>query len=156
MCTIVIRASALSTDAPAERTGEGGFCLVLWWDERLGAASPMCPGWTPNQICAPGGIRTSNPLLRRSAVQNSKCRFGCRLQGNAPFISALNWTEVGLKQWDEPLTCHTFLGHSCLFLERRWRAALPLLTLRGLLVARETRFHALAGRARTDPCLGSP
>ena len=27
-------------------------------------------------------------------MQNSKCRFRCRLQGDAPFISLLNWTEV--------------------------------------------------------------
>jgi hypothetical protein len=30
-------------------------------------------------------------------VQNSKCCFWCRLQRNAPFISLLSWTEVGLK-----------------------------------------------------------
>jgi hypothetical protein len=46
MCTIVIRASGLLTDAPAEGAGEGCFCLVLWWDERFEAASPTCPGWT--------------------------------------------------------------------------------------------------------------
>jgi hypothetical protein len=28
---------------------------------------------------------------------NPKCCFWCRLQGNAPFISLLSWTEVGLK-----------------------------------------------------------
>jgi hypothetical protein len=46
---------------------------------------------------APGEIRTPDPLLRRYAVQNSKCCFWCRLQGSAPFISLLNWTEDGLK-----------------------------------------------------------
>ena len=29
------------------------------------------------------------------AIQNSKCRCWCRLRGSAPFISPLNWTEVG-------------------------------------------------------------
>jgi len=38
-----------------------------------------------------------NPLLRRSAVQNSKCRLWCRLRGNASLISSLKWTEDGLK-----------------------------------------------------------
>src|SRR6266436_3174991 len=47
---------------------------------------------------APGEIRTPDPLLRSYAVQNSKCRFWCRLRGSASFISPLNWTEVGLKQ----------------------------------------------------------
>src|SRR5258708_3758173 len=37
-------------------------------------------------------------LLRSYAIQNSKCRCWCRLRGSAPFISPLNWTEVGLKQ----------------------------------------------------------
>jgi len=46
---------------------------------------------------APGETRTRDPLLRRYAVQNSKCRFWCRLRGSASFISPLNWTEVGLK-----------------------------------------------------------
>jgi len=47
---------------------------------------------------APGETRTRDPLLRSYAVQNSKCRFWCRLRGSASFISPLNWTEVGLKQ----------------------------------------------------------
>jgi hypothetical protein len=47
---------------------------------------------------APGGTRTCGILLRRCAIQNSKCRFWCRLRGNASFISLLNWTDVGLKQ----------------------------------------------------------
>jgi hypothetical protein len=42
---------------------------------------------------APGGTRTHDILLRRYAVKNSKCR----LQGDAPFISLLMWTEDGLK-----------------------------------------------------------
>src|SRR6267143_4600143 len=46
---------------------------------------------------APGQTRTGDPLLRSYAVQNSKCRFWCRLRGSASFISPLNWTEVGLK-----------------------------------------------------------
>ena len=56
-----------------------------------------------NRLCfigengAPGGIRTPDLLVRRKAVKNSKCCFWCRLQRNAPFISLLNWTEVGLK-----------------------------------------------------------
>ena len=40
-------------------------------------------------------IRPPNPLLRSYAIQNSKCRCWCRLRGSAPFISPLNWTEVG-------------------------------------------------------------
>src|SRR6266446_1779765 len=47
---------------------------------------------------APGETRTRDPLLRRYAVQNSKCRFWCRLRGSASFISPLNWTEVGPKR----------------------------------------------------------
>ncbi len=39
---------------------------------------------------------TPDRLLRRYAVQNSKCRFWCCLRGSAPFISPLNWTELGL------------------------------------------------------------
>src|SRR5882762_1864972 len=46
---------------------------------------------------APGGTRTPDLLVRSKVVQNSKCCFWCRLQGNAPFISLLSWTEVGLK-----------------------------------------------------------
>ena len=44
---------------------------------------------------APGRTRTCGILLRSYAVQNSKCRCWCRLRGSAPFISPLNWTEVG-------------------------------------------------------------
>src|SRR5467141_5009801 len=47
---------------------------------------------------APGQTRTGDPLLRRYAVQNSKCRFWCRLRGSASLISPLNWTAVGLTQ----------------------------------------------------------
>src|SRR6266446_10998221 len=47
---------------------------------------------------APGRTRTCGILLRSYAVQNSKCRFWCRLRGSASFISPLNWTEVGLQQ----------------------------------------------------------
>src|SRR5260370_13523060 len=36
-------------------------------------------------------------MLRRYAVQNSKCGCWCRLRGSASFISPLNWTELGLK-----------------------------------------------------------
>lgn len=36
-------------------------------------------------------------------MQNSKCRFSCRLQRNASFISLLNWTELGPKLWGEQL-----------------------------------------------------
>src|SRR5437773_7715140 len=43
-------------------------------------------------------------LFLGSAVKNSKCCFWRRLQRNAPFISLLNWTEVGLKM--APLRCH--------------------------------------------------
>src|SRR6266403_41870 len=46
---------------------------------------------------APGQTRTGDPLLRSYALQNSKCRFWCRLRGSASFISPLNWTEDGLK-----------------------------------------------------------
>ena len=46
---------------------------------------------------APGRTRTCAILLRSYAVQNSKCRFWCRLRGSASFISPLNWTELGLK-----------------------------------------------------------
>src|SRR6202158_1562670 len=52
---------------------------------------------------APGGNRTPDPLLRRYALQNSKCRFWCRLRGSASFISPLNWTEVGLKLFSHRL-----------------------------------------------------
>ncbi len=45
----------------------------------------------------PGETQTPDPLLRRYAIQNSKCRFWCRLRGSASFISPLNWTEGGLK-----------------------------------------------------------
>ncbi len=46
---------------------------------------------------APGETRTPDLLVRRKAVKNSKCCFWCRLQRSAPFISLLNWTEVGPK-----------------------------------------------------------
>ena len=45
---------------------------------------------------------SSDRLLRRCAAQNYKCRFWCRLQGNASFISLLNWTDVGLEYRGEP------------------------------------------------------
>ena len=61
---------------------------------------------------APGEIRTPDPLLRSYAIQNSKCRFWCRLRGSASFISPLNWTEVVLNLWGEPLSWHSFFGHS--------------------------------------------
>ena len=48
---------------------------------------------------APGETRTPDPLLRRSAVQNSKCRLWCRLRANAPLILTLNWTEAGRKDF---------------------------------------------------------
>jgi hypothetical protein len=41
---------------------------------------------------------TPDRLLRRYALQDSKCRFWCRLRGSASFISPLNWTEVGPNQ----------------------------------------------------------
>src|SRR5882762_3234030 len=31
------------------------------------------------------------------------------------FISPLNWTELGLKNWGEPLRWHNFFGHSFRF-----------------------------------------
>src|SRR6516165_8333022 len=40
--------------------------------------------------------RTFALLLVRHGVQKSKCRFWCRLRGNPPLISPLNWTEDGL------------------------------------------------------------
>jgi hypothetical protein len=51
--------------------------------------------WTgpPPSIVSPGA---GNILLRRHGVQKSKCRFWCRLRGNPPLISPLNWTEDGL------------------------------------------------------------
>ena len=48
--------------------------------------------------------RTPDLLLRRSAVQNSKCRLWCRLRANASLILPSNRTEIGLKIWDKPLT----------------------------------------------------
>jgi hypothetical protein len=48
------------------------------------------------RVARPGETRTPDPLVRRYAVQDSKCRCWCRLQRNAPFIAPLNWTEVGL------------------------------------------------------------
>ena len=66
---------------------------------------------------APGGTRTPDLLVRSKVVQNSKCRFWCRLQRNAPFISLLSWTEVGLKLdwWGEPLKWHSFFGRNFRF-----------------------------------------
>src|ERR1700722_1836332 len=54
-------------------------------------------GYSFQRDRAPGEARSPDALLRRYAVQNSKCRFWCRLQRHAPFISLLNWTEDGLK-----------------------------------------------------------
>ncbi|MDX6713197.1 MAG: transposase, partial [Blastocatellia bacterium] len=62
---------------------------------------------------APGEARTPDPLLRSYAVQNSKCRFWCRLRGDASFISPLNRTEVGLKIPDCILGGDSFDGHGC-------------------------------------------
>src|SRR5437016_6756282 len=43
----------------------------------------------------PFGTRHFRLQVRRKAVKNSKCCFWwCRLQGNAPFISLLGWTEM--------------------------------------------------------------
>jgi hypothetical protein len=49
------------------------------------------------------------PLLRRQ-----QCCFCCRLETNAPFISLLSWTEVGLK-WAPTIMlgmCRQFLRHT--------------------------------------------
>src|SRR6267154_545248 len=69
-------------------------------------------------IGAPGRTRTCAILLRRYAVQNSKCRCWYRLRGSASFISPLNWTEVGLNGWGEPLRWHKLSGHSFRFHRR--------------------------------------
>ncbi len=72
-------------------------------DPEAPAAGIPLPGSIANRLCfidesgALGGTRTPDLLVRRKAVKNSKCCFWCRLQRNAPFISLLNWTEVGLK-----------------------------------------------------------
>ncbi len=51
-----------------------------------------------NEMARPAGLEPAAFCLVRSyAVQNPKCRFWCRLQGNASFISLLRWTEDGLK-----------------------------------------------------------
>ena len=50
-----------------------------------------------NEMARPVRTRTCGILLRSYAVQNSKCRFWCRLRESASFISPLNWTEIGLK-----------------------------------------------------------
>jgi hypothetical protein len=47
-----------------------------------------------NEMARPEGLDPPGPLVRRYAVQNSKCCLWCRLQGNAPFISLLSWTEM--------------------------------------------------------------
>src|SRR6266436_3048860 len=73
---------------------------------------------SPIYAGAPGETRTPDPLLRRYAVQNSKCRFWCRLRGGASLISPLNWTELGLKVWGEPLGWHKLFGHSFRFHRR--------------------------------------
>jgi hypothetical protein len=76
--------------------------------------TPIPPYYSNRQIAfvlfarggPPGETRTPGLLVRSYAVQNSKCRFWCRLQGNAPFVPLLNWTEVGLKCFEPeiPLT----------------------------------------------------
>src|SRR5205823_14173741 len=61
---------------------------------------------SPSPPCAWPFSRDLARVLTRSTafpsdckiVQNSKCRCWCRLQRNAPFISLLSWTEVGLKR----------------------------------------------------------
>ena len=69
--------------------------------------SPAADRTEFSRLCgAPGVIRTRDPLLRSYAIQNSNCRFWCRLRGSASFISPLNWTEDGLKCWGEPRSDH--------------------------------------------------
>jgi hypothetical protein len=62
------------------------------------------------RMARPGETRTPDPLLRSYAVQNSKCRFWCRLRGSASFISPLNldrtWTEnFGVNPQDGTVFC---------------------------------------------------
>jgi hypothetical protein len=74
---------------------------------------------------APGGTRTHDILLRRYALQNSKCCCWCRLQGNAPLISLLNWTEVGPKLLPEGISAKSSRAPSCrMDFEQRWAAAI--------------------------------
>ena len=61
------------------------FCTIL-----------QKPAFLLGKSGAPGETRTPDPLLRRHGVQKSKCRFWCRIRGNASLISPLNWTEDGL------------------------------------------------------------
>src|SRR5580700_8881250 len=66
---------------------------------------------------------------------NSKCYCWCRLPGNAPFISLLNWTEDGLKwliarlwtlRWSEMLAARDDLR------ARAFRALTRVIRSRGL------------------------
>src|SRR5712691_1447378 len=56
---------------------------------------------------------TPDRLLRSYAIQNSKCRYWCRLRGSAPFISPLNWTENGPNSNGNPVirAPSEFLSH---------------------------------------------
>jgi hypothetical protein len=62
----------------------------------VGPNGPKIENEVVLEMCAPGGTRTPDPLLRRYIVQNSKCPCWCRLRGSASLISPLNWTEDGL------------------------------------------------------------
>jgi hypothetical protein len=64
---------------------------------RGGRGAVQKPAFFIEKSGAPGETRTPALLVRSEVVQNSKCRCWCRLQRNAPFISLLSWTEVGLK-----------------------------------------------------------
>jgi len=49
-------------------------------------------------------ICTTDLLVPNKVVKNSNCCLWCRLQEHSPFISLLNWSEVGLKYFSEPVS----------------------------------------------------
>jgi len=97
---------------------------------------------------APGEIRTPDPLLRRCAVQNSKCRSWCRLRGNASLISLLNWTEVELNCVGWTPKVRQKIGHTWQFL-----VSLGLYLLADLMRLRRTTWgwKWAASRKRVSP-----
>jgi len=95
-----VGACAAADRAPTVEPWNGNFVNRHATDLRRGPVAFEKSGLIIGKSGAPGDPPrrgTPDPLLRMCAVQNSKSRFWCRLRGSAPFMSLLNWTEVGLE-----------------------------------------------------------
>src|SRR6516165_12383753 len=71
-------------------------CSIHWLQARQNLPETWATGSPFPETLSKALHFAPSSLLRRHGVQKSKCRFWCRLRGNPPLISPLNWTEDGL------------------------------------------------------------